>query len=201
MEKEINRWYKKLWETKGSRFNSAKRLELHEKWSTITISIISVYIVSLNLIVLFPISERVEIFNNNNITFSTICLSILILVISLILNSRNYKVRASKFHDCGREINEVYDKVCIWRSTGKKVSESELLNLSKIYYSVLDKYENHERLDFLLFKSNNLDAYEGHIKCPKLFWLWTKTKYHFITMIIYWFFLLVPFFLYFIILK
>ena len=66
MEDEILRWHKKLWETKGSRFIAAKRFETHEKWSTITISIVSIYIISLNLAILLP--NRPEILNSVNIT-------------------------------------------------------------------------------------------------------------------------------------
>lgn len=194
METEINRWYKKLWETKGSRFIAAKRYELHEKWSTITISIVSVYIISLNLAILIP--NRPKILSPENITFSTICLSILVIVISVILSSRNYKGTANKFHDCGRDITEIYDKVCIWRSNPSIVKNKDFKKLIKEYNALLKKYDiNHSQLDFDMFKSNNIDSYEK-IKHPDFFKFKVLVKYYFDTIFRYWIFILIPLIIY-----
>ncbi len=178
MEQETNRWYKKLWETKGSRFVAARRLELHDKFSTITVSLISVYIISLNLLVLFPVDKRNEIFSDINITYSTICLSVLVLVVSLIIASRNYKMRADKHHECGRRIDEIYDKVCIWKNTSITPSQYDIARVSDEYLKFLDKYENHTHLDYLTFKADRVDQFE-EIKYPKLFWI--KIKFLFYT--------------------
>jgi hypothetical protein len=194
MEQEIERWYKKLWETKGARFIAANRLELHEKWSTITISLISIYIISLNLLVLFPECRRMQLFSNLNITYSTICLSVLILVVSLIIASRNYKLRADKFHECGRKITGIYDKVCLWKNTNYLPNNYEIENISSEYLNLLDKYENHNHIDFLLFQSNNLSEYKK-IKFQKLFWLKVKSIYYIQTIGIYILAILIPWFL------
>ena len=190
MENEIDRWYKRLWETKGSRFNAAKRLELHDKWSTLTVSIISVYIISLNLMVLIP--ERSEILSEENIAFSTVCFSILVLVVSTILASRSYKLRASKFHDCGREINEIYDELCVWKSTNIKPNKDDLLHIGKKYYSILDKFENHGRIDYLTFQADNLKEYKNSIKRPRVFYIMVKGEFYFNTILQYWIFILLP---------
>lgn len=194
MENEIDRWYKRLWETKGSRFIAASRLELHEKWFTITINVVTVYIISLNLTILLP--SRSAILSNENITFSTICLSVLVLVFSLILSSRNFKMRAERHHECGRRINEIYDKVCLWKSSKEKPNKDELQKMITDYYSILDKFENHIRLDYLVFKNNNLSEYKKNIKYPRLFCLFIRSRYFFNTMGIYWLVLFTPLFIY-----
>lgn len=177
MEEEINRWYKKLWETKGSRFVAAKRLELHEKLSTITVSLISVYIISLNLVVLFPETDRYKFLNDMNITYSTVCLSVLVLVVSLIIASRNYRMRADKYHECGRRIDEIYSKICIWKSMSEFPSKYELLKVSEDYLKLLDKYENHTNLDYLIFKADNIGDYKK-IKWPNIFWIRVKLYFY-----------------------
>jgi hypothetical protein len=196
MEQEINRWYKILWETKGSRFVAANRLELHEKWSTISASLFSVYIISLNLLVLFPESKRLPYYNNLNITYTTICLSVLILAVSLIITSMNYKLRADKFHECGRRIDDIYNKVCIWKNTGNYPSNYELERTSSEYLNILDKYENHTRIDYLLFKANNLMEY--NIKHKNIFWIKTKSLFYIQTIGIYLFATIIPLILLFI---
>ena len=178
MEQEIDRWYKKLWETKGSRFNAASRLELHDKFSTITVSLVSVYIISLNLLVLYPEAHRNKLFSNTNITYSTVCLSVLVLAISLIISSRNYKMRADKHHECGRRIDEIYDKVCILKNTSTTPSQYDISKVSEVYLKLLDKYENHTHLDYLIFKADKVDQYK-EIKHPNLFWF--KIKFLFYT--------------------
>jgi uncharacterized membrane protein (DUF485 family) len=188
MEKEINRWYKKLWETKGSRFIAANRLELHDKWSTITISIISVYIISINLAIILP--KQPEFLSTEIITYSTICLSILVLVVSLILTSRSYRMRADKYHECGRKINEIYDQLCIWKNTAENPNRTDLINMSKNYYTILDNYENHSRLDYLMFIGNNLSDYK--VKCKPLFWIYINIRYYLDTVGRYLIFLIIP---------
>jgi len=194
MEQEIRRWYKKLWETKGARFIAAKRFETHEKWSTITISIVSVYIICLNLSVLVP--NRSKLLSTDNITFSTICLSIFVIVISIILSSRNYKVMANKFHDCGREISEIYDKVCIWKNNPDLVIPEDIFELIKEYNLLLQKYDiNHSRLDYEMFIRDNIAEY-NNIKCPKCFILRINLKYFLDTIFRYLIFILIPLILY-----
>ena len=199
MEEEINRWYKKLWETKGSRFIAANRLELHEKWSTVTLSVVSVYIISLNLSVL--LENRPEILSNENITFSTICLSILLLVLSLIKNSRDYKTRANKYHECGRRIDKLYNEVCLWKNNKASPTNDDLLKLNSEYLHLLDCYENHRHLDYMMFISNNLSDYKKKINCKLLYWLYVKLRYQFTTAWIYWFVLLIPLLTYLILTK
>ncbi len=199
MENEILRWYKKLWETKGARFIAAKRFETHDKWSTITISIISVYIISLNLTVLLP--KRPQILSNENITFSTICLSILVIVVSTILSSRSYKVVANKFHDCGREITEIYDKVCLWKNNPKSVTEKNLEEIINEYNSLLKKYDiNHSRLDYEIFIRDNISEYKN-IHHPFVFKVKVSVKHFLDTVFRYWVFILTPIFIYLIIIH
>lgn len=192
MEKEITRWYKKLWETKGARFIAANRLELHDKWSTITISIVSVYIISLNLTIILP--NRTTLLSEMNITFSTICLSVLVLVVSLILASRNYKMRADKYHECGRRINEIYDKICLWKNTEQLPSNEELQKISTEYYKILDNYENHTRLDYLMFMCNNRSEY--NIKFKGIFVFYINFRYYLHTVGGYLLVLLIPLLVY-----
>lgn len=194
MKEELDRWYKRTWETKGVRFLASQRLKLHEKWSTITLALLSVYIIVLNLSRFLP--NKTSLLSSENITFSTISLSMLVLVTSLFISSRNYKIRSLKLHDCGREIGEVYDKICILINQGGSASEQEFEETRNKYYSVLNKYENHESLDFQHFIANNLTDYEGRIKHPNWYSFRIKVWYYWDTVIRYWIFILIPVIIY-----
>ena len=158
MEKEINRWYKKLWETKGSRFIASKRYERIDRLSSISIYIITAYILCVNLLILIP--KRPQILSNDNLSFFSICASIIILVISIYIPSRKYNDIAVKFHSCARDINVLYDKVCLWKVNIGNVTESDILQLIDDYNNILKIYNiNHSKLDFSIFKCENSSEY------------------------------------------
>lgn len=158
MEKEIDRWYKKLWETKGCRFIAAKRFDRIDRYSNITIHIITAYILCVNFLVLIP--DRHELFSNENISFFSICASIILLVMSLILSSKKYGETSHKFHSCAREINILYDKVCYWKNTSEKPKNEDILELSEKYNYILINYDiNHSKLDYSVFKCENHKEY------------------------------------------
>ncbi|WP_449389241.1 SLATT domain-containing protein [Chryseobacterium lineare] len=158
MEKEIERWYKKLWETKGSRFIAAKRFDRIDKYSNITIHIITAYLLCVNLLVLIP--KRSALLSNENISFFTICASIILLVISLIISSRKYGDTSHKFHSCAREINILYDKVCYWKNTSEKPKSEDIFELNEKYNNILINYDiNHSKLDYSVFKCENYKEY------------------------------------------
>lgn len=86
-------------------------------------------------------------------------------------------MRADKHHECGRRIDEIYDKVCIWKNTSVTPSQFELSKVSEDYLKILDKYENHTHLDYLTFKADMVDQYK-EIKNPKQFWIKIKFRFY-----------------------
>jgi len=158
MEEEINRWYKKLWETKGSRFIASKRYERIDRFSSITIYIVTAYILCVNLLILIP--NRPQSLSNDNLSFFSICASIIILVISIYIPSRKYNDIAIKFHSCARDITILYDKVCLWKVNIPNIKESDVMQLINDYNNILKIYDiNHSKLDHSIFKCENSTEY------------------------------------------
>ena len=158
MEKEIERWYKKLWQTKGIRFIAAKRYDRIDRYSNITVHIITAYLLCINLLVLLP--NRPTILSNENISFFSICSSIILLVISLHVSSRKYSEISHKFHSCAREINILYDKVCSWKNNVESPNKGDIEKLIEEYNLILKNYDiNHSKLDFSIFKLENYNEF------------------------------------------
>lgn len=194
MEEELQRWIKKTWETKGTRFNAGKRNSQHDKWSSIAIYLVSVYIILLNLSI-FIIDVDSPLFTDANVNYTTICLSIIVLIISLVLNSRNYNLRSSKFHDCGRDITKVYDEVCLLKANINTLSNQDIIDISEKYNTIIQKYDlNHSTLDYLMFRSQYPKNY--NVTYPKLYRLWILFRYFADTQLRYWLFILSPFLIY-----
>ncbi|MDQ1096883.1 MULTISPECIES: SLATT domain-containing protein [Chryseobacterium] len=163
MEKELNRWYRKLWETKGCRFIAAKRYDRLDRYSTITIHIMSAYLLCANLIILLP--NRHPILSNENLNFFSICASIILLVVSLHIPSRKYNELSHKFHSCAREINLLYDKVCYWKNNIDIVENKDILKLINDYNLILHNYDiNHSKYDYHIFKIENSTEYKFNFK-------------------------------------
>lgn len=158
MEKEIERLYKNTWSTRGARLYSASRLKRHDTLSNCSITLMSVYIICLNLVELLP-KEIIDIFPQGSITYITICFSIFILSISQIISSKDYKLRADKFHSCGREIKEIYDTLSLWKNCNNIPSEEKFRDINKDYINILDKYENHKKLDYIMFQCDHMKEF------------------------------------------
>ena len=188
MEEEINRIYRNTWITKGCRFIASKRYKKHHNYSNITITLTSVSILFLNLLVL--IEDRNAIFSNDNITYITICLSILTLAFSLIVSAKNYQTIENKFHDCGREISKIHDTSCYYKSDIDNITKDQVVELQKKYQSIIEKYDiNQDQIDYDLFKCRNLNDFYIKKKDQKwyeilLFYIsrtifWIKTQLHY----------------------
>lgn len=157
---------KVMWETKGSRLNTYRRLKKQGSLSIATISIISIYAIMISLLQFFfksrPHSTNIDI--NSFDTFFSILLSICILVVSLLEASKEYSVKADKIYDCSNEIGALQHKLKqVVNLDDKKNIAALLSNISDEYNAILKKCpENQEPIDFELFKAENYKFYKIH---------------------------------------
>lgn len=151
----------KIWCTKGTRFNADKRLKKKSKLSNITISILSAYLIIASLFSVYNINQNSD---NDIINYLITALSILLLVVSMHENNQDYKLKAFNFHSCGLELAEIYNKLRTFKTLEGEKSESEISDFcSKInfkYQSILNKYDNHEDIDYDTFRIKDLLYFE-----------------------------------------
>ena len=101
---------KKIWITKGARFNAHQRLQNRHNWSIASISFLSAYVIAISLLAFIPpISLSAK--QNTIVSFSAIVLSLFILVLSLLESSKSYESKGREFHECGRQLSRVLDKL------------------------------------------------------------------------------------------
>ncbi|MFH2051219.1 MAG: SLATT domain-containing protein [bacterium] len=157
-ERELNY---KLWSTKGARFVAARRLETKAKLSVWALSSFSAYLIVFSILGamfdLSPIGISEQI-----VTFSLITLSILVLVVSQEINRSEYRWRAFEHHKCALEIGRLYSRLrMIKKEDGTPADIVLVEEISNEYQVVLEKYENHEGIDYDLFRVLKSD-YEDH---------------------------------------
>lgn len=181
----------KIWSTKGTRFTADSRLKTIAKYSTLSISFLSAYLIIFGLVSVYNLYNPNAI-DANVIAFTITALSILVLVFSLLENAQNYPVKAKNFHDCALDLADLYNELQNYKSYEKDASESDKLEfckkLQKEYQSILRRYENHDPIDNKFFRIKHPDYYQ--IKWYE--WIRTPTIYFIKTRLIYLTTILIP---------
>lgn len=173
--------YTKLWKTKGARFLAHKRLESLNRYSTYSISLNSIYVIILSLLSLQQF-QYLSNFTSDHLSLLTLFLSVLIIVTSIIENSKNYSVNAELHHQCGKELNMIYEKLIQIKNNYDSNSDDkeEINKLGIKYQEIIDKYSvNHSTLDYQKFLvSNKIDEYKDS-RCPKIYIIWIEIRTYF----------------------
>ncbi|MCG9879716.1 MAG: SLATT domain-containing protein [Bacteroidia bacterium] len=180
--KELNL---KLWTTKGARFAASHRLKTKGRLSTYSLGMLSIYVIVVNLCSVYGVEIP---FSNSEIGLITTSLSILILVLGQLEMANEYSLRSVKFHDCALEIGELYNK---WRFyKNEKSRNKSLMSISESYEKVLLGVENHEPIDYDVFKIKKREYFKlGDFEVLRI-----RVKYYFIVKFIYHFIIFSPIF-------
>ena len=159
----------KTWVTKGTRFTADERLRAKHKWSTLSLAMLALYLIALS---------SAEMLNNSliqddykvYIPMIVLFLSLFILIITLIENSKNYLLQADKMHQCALEIQSIYHRLQLAIKSKKDTYETREQLLQE-YDNVLLKYPNHEERAYKIFRASNYmeeDVVFGVISHPAL---------------------------------
>lgn len=176
----------KLWSTKGARFYAHKRLSKVTDLSTISLSFLTAYLIILGLLSVYQVAKP-SIISDNAVAFGSTALSILLLVFSQSEAAKEYKVKSLQFHDCALKIAALYNDLKIYQTLGERTPEitaDVCRDISSKYQSILDKYPNHESIDFSIHKAENKAFYnlsEWDVLSVRIkYYLKTKFRYHFL---------------------
>ena len=162
----------KLWTTKGARFAASDRNKNMNSLSYQTIGYLSAYLIIINLINIYDLPYLSKM-SSQSLGFWTTALSIIILIYSQFENAKNYSIKAEKFHQCGLEIGELYNKLRMTKTFEDiNLPEDEIRKISEQYDIVLRKYENHIPIDLELFTTTK----PRYFKLTKFQVIWIKIK-------------------------
>lgn len=181
----------KIWSTKGARFNASERLLEISRLSNLCTSLFSVYLIAVGLLSVYNLYNS-SFINENVIAFSVTCLSILLLVFTLIENAKDYNRKAKEFHDCSLELSRLYNKLRIFKTLRNDVTDKDREEFTRIiadaYQDILAKHENHAPIDHEIFKTTKAKYHE--LTRFKVFLI--KIEYYFKTSFIYHLLIILP---------
>lgn len=148
---------KKIWTTKGSRFNAARRFNNKFQFSISSISILSIYGISIPILQgIVNVSECPQL-NGIYTAISTI-LSISILVLSLLDSSKNYQVRADRLYNNALKIRNLHRQLeyTIDCESDHAKFQEKIQDFSRRYEKLINECpENHDTEDFDLFRAQH----------------------------------------------
>ena len=148
---------RKIWITRGSRFNGAQRLQNKNRFSTNSISILSIYGIAISLLQLnSKILRCVSV--NETYTFIAIILSVFTLVLSLLEGYQDYQSRAQRLYQNAVSLSKLLSELDYAKSFHTSPTDFvKTLKLISDEYEQLvrDCPENHSTKDFELFQVQN----------------------------------------------
>lgn len=152
--------HRRIWCTKSSRFNAHNRLLRLGILESISIAFLSMYVIIANIIIFIPglsIKQGRDVF----ITLFSIIVSIFILILSLLLTNRNYRVNAERFHSCAIELSKIYEYLdSDFELYGSINKIPDYKKYAQKYHNIISKYNiNHSYLDFQIHKACNVNEY------------------------------------------
>ena len=138
--------------TSAARFEAYRRMQYMKNVTTLSIAMLSIYIISLNLLVFIDRFKHLS----NELTLITVVLSTFVLSVSLVISQHQYGEREYIFHCCGMELNQFIDRLMMYKEENTICTFDQNLALSKEYSDILKTHNlNHSHLDTLVVTSKD----------------------------------------------
>lgn len=150
---ELNRRVKL---TSKARYNASRRLNLKNNLSQWTLALLSV---SLILISLVSASNFEIKFGEKYVDIMQIIFAVLVLTYSLLLATGDYSARSVKIHRCGMELGRLARKIKPYEGSDDENGKYD--EFANDYYNCLEKYENHQNVDYLVSDYTSRDWYNS----------------------------------------
>ncbi len=153
----LEEFKKRMWKTKGARFNAHARLLAKYNCSIFTIAFSSIVVI---IITVIPFIFTLNIEQSNIISISTIIYALFILIFSLIESSKSHQLKAMQLHQCAVDIAALYDQIKIISSTentqGTDTKFTEIKKIAEQYNEIIKRcHENHETIDYDVLRLRN----------------------------------------------
>jgi hypothetical protein len=142
---------RRLWVTKGIRFDSSRRYETKQRASNLAISILSVYVIAFALIEL--IAKSVASDTAKLFPLITIIAPVLILVLSQHESQKGYLVQAERMYKSAQQIEKLHSQLELALACGSPTVD-ELDRIRATYEEIIhDSFVNHDNVDYFFFQA------------------------------------------------
>ena len=147
-EKELNY---KLWVTKGARFVASARCRRQDYWSKLSLNLLNSYLIILGLLPFF-LKATSQTVSWEMIGVAVTGISILAMVWGMHETAEQFELKSHKFHECALAIGRVYNRLRQAKQLPAAEKQVLLGQITEEYEDILAGHDNHEPLDFDVFK-------------------------------------------------
>ncbi len=175
----------RIWKTKGARFNKSRRYKNNNKLSSASIAILTLCVFAITLaeyMGLFAVGDH----GSKVAIFTSMVLSIFILILSLLESCRSYEVKAERLYNCANDLTVLYNRLRQIVKSSDPDKDASVANINDEYDNILQKYpENHDPKDYQLLQAEHYKEFDLNWFESQLI----KIKYCFSS---YWLYFLLP---------
>ncbi|WP_434359876.1 SLATT domain-containing protein [Parasalinivibrio latis] len=132
--------------TTSSRYGASLRLRFHHRLSQWTVAFISIALLIIPMAQAWGLSIGID---NQQLNFIQSILAVLVLVYSLLLGQENFISRSEAMQRNGIELGKFARKL---KPYIQSCSDQKYTELNEEYYAILEKYDNHEIVDYYATK-------------------------------------------------
>ena len=169
----FNELYRRVDVTTRTRYNAAQRLNSHHRFSQWVVTLVSVALIAIPLLQAMNVPlgrspqllDAVEVF-----------LAVLVLAYSLLLGNENYSGKAEKMLNCGLELGRLSRR--LYPHLDQPHQEDLYKEFSEEYHDILEKYENHDPIDYEMYRISNPRFYYKNKVAHVTAWISVKLKYY-----------------------
>lgn len=157
MDEKYKPFYKKIWETKCSRFNAQKRYELMEVRSELAVVLLTSAVLAISI---FKVSGQLNLEKNVSHAgdIALVVFSIGLLTLELYIKGRKFSDLAEAYHRSGLEIARVYDEFVL-EASKMNPSDMAIEAIVSKYHDALSRGKNHAGVDFERVKYEHPNDY------------------------------------------
>lgn len=164
---------RKMWITKGARFNAHQRLMSKHTWSIFTISYLAILVIIITLIQYIPAISLTAQQKDVTLIYA-IALALFILILSLLEASKSHQMKAMELHNCARDVSTLYNRL---RQILLNPDDQDGVGVSKHLTEIASKYdeimnrcqENHDVIDYDIFRlQHKEDFHLGLLECTRI---------------------------------
>jgi hypothetical protein len=150
----FNELYRRIIITTSTRYSSAIRLSFHQRSSQWVTALVSVALIVIPLLkaMKVPLNHPPQLLDAIEVI-----LAVLVLVYSLLLGNENYSGRAEKMQSCALALGRLSRK--IYPYLNQPHDQNIYANFSQEYHDILEKYPNHDPIDYKLYRLSKADEY------------------------------------------
>jgi hypothetical protein len=143
---------RKMWHTKGCRFNAFERLRFKKTLANISIILLSFYIFTVSLLQL--VAPKCTAVADPRVAFICLVLmAVLLITVTLIEGAKNYALDADRHYRCAREVSELFNT---FEAMGAEEADGRRVEFTRRYGEALSRHDiEHSDIDYRRFKLDN----------------------------------------------